>query len=289
MIENLINEALGEFPKQYALALEIADKAINMVKTHDRRGVFDSFSESIFKKFEINIEYSEDDFVGNMLIDVRPTKGSFNGADFDNVSINYFISRMDVLKQNYDALRQKLYEIAVHELNHGYVLVAQAKYNLNSKIPDKPLVNDLPEWYEPLTKFIAEYNCDNDISMRFARALYACHEKEMKAIISETTPHIERELGDRKDYTRNDFIRVLKNCEPYKRYYNAFYEVLPEARKHKKEIKNKFEKWGIEFGEWMFDFIGRKSVVALKYVEKNAMLYFHRFIKCGNTDWFKKH
>lgn len=233
MLNKVINEALGEFPQQYSLAKEISETVINMVKTHDRKGIFKASTNGMFKTYIINIEYSEND-----------------------------------------------------ELNHGYVIVAQAKYNMRL---NRDLVNDLPTWYEPIIRLINQYQMDDDIVMRFAKALYACYEKEMKAIVSETTPHIEKELGCKPYSTRNDFINALKNCEPFKRYYQALYEVLPEARLKKDRIKQVFNTYGIEYGEWMFDFIAQKSTMALKYVEKNAMIYFHEHIKLGKTDWFEKH
>ena len=46
---NVINEALGEFPQQYALAKEIAKRVINMVKTHDTHIEFAPSTDNKFK------------------------------------------------------------------------------------------------------------------------------------------------------------------------------------------------------------------------------------------------
>lgn len=296
-IETLINEALGEFPQQYELAREIAAKAISMVKTHDRNNTFEAMTKSQFKKFIITIEYSEDDpNYKNMMIDMRPTTGSFDGVNSTTVGIKYFIARIDVMKQDYEKLENKLYYIAVHELNHGYVIWNQAKYNQvhNEKFPEnpKPLTNPLPDWYEPILNVISKHNSD-DITKRFAQALYACHEKEFKAIISQTTPYIANTLSDRGNRTRADFIKAMKNCEPYKRFYEGLYEVLPEARMKKEELVLNLKEYetGIDESniDEFFEFVQRRCEIGLKYVEKNAMLYFHEHIKFGNTDWFKKH
>lgn len=92
MIENLINEALGEFPNQYNLAKEIANETISMVKTHQRKLRFETKSETQFKTVIIKIEYSEDDEdYRNMLVDMRPTSGIFDGVNDDTVGIKFFI------------------------------------------------------------------------------------------------------------------------------------------------------------------------------------------------------
>ena len=289
MIENLINEALGEFSNQYNLAKEIANKTISMVKTHQRKLRFETKSETQFKTVIIKIEYSEDDEdYRNMLVDIRPTSGIFDGVNDNTVGIKFFISRNDILKQRYDDLEQKLYSIAVHELNHGYVILNQAKYNEKG---GKDLVNPLPSWYNQCIVFLHEYQ-NNDIAYQFVQALYACHEKEMKAIISETTPHIENYIRGRGNYDRDTFVEALKTSEPYQRYYTSLYVVLPKARERKNSILNLLDYWGFDFDEndleRMFTFIERKSKIALKYIEKNSMLYYHEHIKLGKTDWFKK-
>ena len=289
MVDFIINEALGEFPNQYALAREIANKAIEMVKVHHRNGTYETKTDSQFKKYIITIEYSEDDErYENMLIDMRPTSGTFDGVNENTVGVKFFISRNDILKQSYDKLEEKLYHIAVHELNHGYVILNQAKYNEKG---GRELVNPLPEWYNSCIVFLHEYK-NNDIAYQFVQALYACHEKEMKAIISETTPHIETFIRDKKTNDRDTFVEALKTSESFQRYYTVLYKILPEAKQRKNSLLNVLQYWGFDFDdkglEKMFSFIERKCNIALKYIEKNAMLYYHEHIKLGKTDWFKK-
>lgn len=288
-INKLISEALGEFHNQYDLAKEIVDETISMVKTHQKKNIFSVKTENQFKKVIINIEYSEDDEeYQNMLIDMRPTSGTFDGVNDDTVAIKFFISRRDVIKQNDYDFKKRLYHIAVHELNHGYVILNQAKYNEKG---GKELLNPLPLWYNNCIVFLQEYQ-KNDIAYQFVQSLYACHEKEMKAIISETTPHIENYVKEKNVYDKNTFIEALKESEPFQRYYTALYVVLPEAKQRKESILNVLKYWGFDFDEHglerMFIFIERKSKIALKYIEKNAMLYYHEHIKLGDTNWFKQ-
>ena len=70
------------------------------------------------------------------------------------------------------------------------------------------------------------------------------------------------------------------------------YVVLPKAKQKKESILNVLKYWGFDFDEHglerMFVFIERKSKIALKYIEKNAMLYYHEHIKLGDTNWFKQ-
>ena len=100
-INKLITEALGEFHNQYNLAKEIVNETILMIKTHQKKNIFSVKTENQFKKVIINIEYSEDDEnYQNMLIDMRPTSGTFDGVNDDTVGIKFFISRRDVIKQN---------------------------------------------------------------------------------------------------------------------------------------------------------------------------------------------
>lgn len=285
----VINEALGEFSNQYNLAKEIAEKSISMIKSHHRDGVFNTQTDCQFKKYIITIEYSEDDVnYRNMMIDMRPTSGTFNGVNDDTVGIKFFISRNDILKQSYDNLEQTLYHIAVHELNHGYVILNQAKYNEKG---GKDLINPLPSWYNQCIVFLNEYQ-NNDIAYQFVQALYACHEKEMKAIISETTPHVENYVREKGSYDRDTFIEALKSSEPFQRYYTALYKILPEAKNRTHAILFVLQYWGFDFDEnvmeHMFTFVERKCKIALKYIEKNAMLYYHEHIKLGKTDWFIK-
>lgn len=295
--EQLLNEALGEFPNQYDLAGEIADAVIDMIPRHETTKEYQSNVSTPFKRVELIVEYSEDSPQGGWLIDARPTKGSFLGADFDAVQLKFFIARNDVLGKRSEDLWKTIFHIAAHELNHAYVLIAQAKYNMawnkkKSADEQKPLVNPLPEWYEPITKFLANYDKE-DICLKFAQALYSCNDMEIKAIISQATPHIANTLSDRKECTRKDFLHALTTCEPYKRFYENLYETLPEARQNILKIKEVLHKWKIDFDEdtlrRLLDYIEQRSTMGLKYVEKNAMLYFHEHIKFGNTDWFKKH
>lgn len=287
-IGKLITEALGEFPQQYALAKEIANTAIEMVKTHDKKNNFKPSNNNTFKKINIYMTYSEDDEDFQDMIDVRQTSGSFEGVNDTTFAIGFFIARNDVLKQGYDKLEKTLYHIAVHELNHGYVVLQQSKYNEKS---GKELLTPLPEWYDTCIIFLQEYQ-QNDIAYQFVQSLYACHEKEMKAIISETTPHIENYVKEKDAYDRDTFIEALKTSEPFQRYYTSLYEVLPEAKNREDLILNVLKYWGFDFDkhglERMFIFIERKCKIALKYIEKNAMLYYHEHIKLGKTDWFKK-
>ena len=149
----VINEALGEFPQQYTLAKEIAKKVINMIKTHDKNLEFEPSTNNKFKTVQIELEYSEDDESFKSLIDVRPTSGTFNGVNDDTVAVKFFIARNDVLKQTYDKLEQTIYHIAVHELNHGYVILNQAKYNEKG---GKDLVNPLPSWCNQCIVFLRQ-------------------------------------------------------------------------------------------------------------------------------------
>lgn len=285
----IINEALGEFPQQYTLAKEIASKVISMVKIHDKKLRFTPLTDNKFNTVIINIDYSEDDADFKNLIDIRPTCGQFNGVNDDTVSIKFFIARNDVLKQSYGDLEQTIYHIAAHELNHGYVVLAQSKYNEKG---NRDLVNPLPEWYDKCIVFLQNYT-RNDIVYQFIQGLYACHEKEMKAIVSETTPQIEIYLDKVGEDDRESFIEALENSESFQRYYEILYKVLPEVNNNKDRLINCLNFWNFNVDERKFDnmykFIQQKANIALNYVQRNSMLYFHRFVKHDKTDWFKKH
>lgn len=285
----IINEALGEFPQQYTLAKEIANKVINMVKIHDKKLKFIPSINNKFKNVIIDIDYSEDDEEFKNLVDVRPTSAMFNGVNDDTVRIKFFIARNDVLKQNYDNLEQTIYHISAHELNHAYVVLNQAKYNEKG---NRELVNPLPEWYDKCIDFLQNYT-RNDIAYQFVQSLYACHEKELKAIVSETTPQLEIYLEKVKVKDRNAFVNALENIEPFQRYYEILYKVLPEVDNNKDKLINCLNFWNFNVDEKKFkeicNLIKQKANIALNYVQKNAMLYFHRFVKHDKTDWFKKH
>ena len=286
-VNEFLFEALGEFRNQYVLAKEIASVAVEMVKTHDKKSSFKPLNDSNFKNIIVYITYSEDDEDFQKLIDVRQTSGSFEGVNDSTFAIGFFIARNDVLKQGYDKLEKTLYHIAVHELNHGYVILQQSKYNEKG---GKELLNPLPEWYNKCVVFLREYP-KNDIAYQFVQSLYACHEKEMKAIISETTPHIETYVKEKDSYDKDTFMEALKSSESFQRYYTTLYKTLPTAFERKDSILNVLNYWGFDFEEnsleHMFTFIERKSKIALKYIEKNAMLYFHEHIKLNNTTWFR--
>lgn len=286
---DVINEALGEFPQQYALAKEIAKKVINMVKTHDISLEFEPSVDNKFKMVQIELEYSEDDESFKSLIDIRPTSGSFNGVNDNIIAIKFFIARNDVLKQSYDKLEQTIYHIAAHELNHGYVILAQSKYNEKG---GKDLITPLPEWYNSCIVFLENYK-RNDTVYQFVQGLYACYEKEVKAIISETTPQIEIYLEKIGRNDRDSFIAALENSESFQRYYIFLHEVLPNVEKNKEKVIKCLDFWGFDVNDKTFNdllrFVRQRASVALHYIQKNAMLYYHRFIKHEKTDWFETH
>ena len=285
----IINEALGEFPQQYTLAKEIAKKVINMIKTHDKNLEFEPSTDNKFKTVQFELEYSEDDERFKSLIDVRPTSGTFNGVNDDTVAVKFFIARNDVLKQTYDKLEQTIYHIAVHELNHGYVILNQAKYNEKG---GKDLITPLPEWYNTCVIFLQNYK-HNDIAYQFVQGLYACYEKEVKAIVSETTPQIENYLDKVGRNDRNSFITALENSESFQRYYIILHKVLPNVEENKEKIIKCLDFWGFDVNDKTFNdllrFVRQRASVALHYIQKNAMLYYHRFIKHEKTDWFETH
>lgn len=286
---NVINEALGEFPQQYALAKEIAKRVINMVKTHDTHIEFAPSTDNKFKMVQIEIDYSEDDKDFKYLIDVRPTSGVFDGVNDDTVALKFFIARNDVLKQTYDKLEQTLYHIAAHELNHGYVVLAQSKYNERG---GKDIITPLPDWYNTCIIFLQNYK-HNDIAYQFVQGLYACYEKEIKAIVSETSPQIENYLEKLGKNDRESFIEALENSESFQRYYTILHKILPNVDENKSKIIKCLDFWGFDINEKIFNellrFMKQRASVALHYTQKNAMLYYHRFIQREKTDWFKTH
>lgn len=297
--EQLLNEALGEFPNQYDLAGEIADAVNDMIPRHEITKEYQSNVSTPFKRVELIVEYSEDSPQGGWLIDARPTKGSFLGADFDAVQLKFFIARNDVLGKRSEDLWKTIFHIAVHELNHAYVLVAQAKYNMawNKKKgvdEQKPLVNPLPEWYEPITKFLAKYN-HQDTAYRFAQALYSCHEKEMTAIVSETTPQLYNELGKTVRVAKHEFLVALKETESFQRFYTNLYKTLPEIRNADKQLiltiygTSEVPITDEKTLEELIKFVEKKSAVGLEYVVRNSMLYYNEHLSDTKTDWFKTH
>ena len=288
-VREIINEALGEFPMQYISAKEIAEKTLSMIKKHIKKLTYKSKVGAKFETVIINVQYSQDDEDFRMMLDVRPTHGTFAGVNDTTISISFFIARNDILSLTDNELINKIYSIAVHELNHGYVILSQAKYNQKR---GKELVNSLPEWYDKCINFLQNYK-RVDIAYGFVQALYACYEKEINAIVSETTPQISNYMVNKNKQDRDTFIEALENSEPFQRYYNALYEVLPQIKENKDRLISVLNFWKFDFNEKTFDeicdFIERKSTMALKYVEKNAMLYYHNNIKLGKTDWFETH
>ena len=288
-VREVINESLGEFSMQYILAKEIAEKTLSMIKKHTKKLTYKSKVGAKFETVIINVQYSQDDEDFRMMLDVRPTHGTFAGVNDTTISISFFIARNDILSLTDNELINKIYSIAVHELNHGYVILSQAKYNQKR---GKELVNSLPEWYDKCINFLQNYK-RVDIAYGFVQALYACYEKEINAIVSETTPQICNYMVNKNKQDRDTFIEALENSEPFQRYYNALYEVLPQIKENKDRLISVLNFWKFDFNEKTFDeicdFIERKSTMALKYVEKNAMLYYHNNIKLGKTDWFETH
>ena len=168
-------------------------------------------------------------------------------------------------------------------------ILNQAKYNEKG---GKDLITPLPEWYNTCVIFLQNYK-HNDIAYQFVQGLYACYEKEVKAIVSETTPQIENYLDKVGRNDRDSFITALENSESFQRYYIILYKVLPNVEENKEKIIKCLDFWGFDVNEKTFNhllrFMKQRANVALHYIQKNAMLYYHRFIQREKTDWFKTH
>ena len=273
ILNNILFEASGIFPKQVELTHFLSDNIINMIRSSSTQSNFDISDYKPFKLITIKVEYPKEKYIFNGYT----VCGELTELSDDRMVVTIKIPRFDILALHDDILRKKIEPCIAHELNHAYV--ALMKY-FNSKT----LMSISDNYSVSLTIYKSEeYQIPNEVR-DFAYLIYSTNPYEIQARISQVYQELD-DIIKEKPLSLNILKQALKETDTYQTFFDNAYNTSKIISEYLKTNINDIIYWFNEFGIDnltetniinIFNEAINESKNALKLIGKVAMEYYYR-------------
>ena len=228
--ENIINEALGLFPKQNELVEKLTNIVLEMIKFNITEKKINDDSIPNTKGVILGLKILNE--LGNVF---NVMKGQFYGIKDDYIVIDLIIPYFDRTSLNKEQLKSKIASCLTHELNHSYVFLS-TYYNTNKII-------EVPETYHKFLMIYTDDEINNDFVKDFSYLMYSTYSFEIQAMIPQVYQELSGYFKETKEELNiENFKKVLKKTNTFWTFYSGLYIDIPKIEKYlnTEENLNKF-------------------------------------------------